>query len=368
MTQVPAAAPRKIRVLVVEDSASVRARLCEVLSSDTRFDVVGAADTGASAIEMCDALRPDVMTVDLMLPGMGGLQVTEQVMSRCPTPILIVASTAHRSERFQAYEALAAGAVDLLEKPRAYEFEGVWEWQLRSALITVSRARVSAQPRARLGAFGRGLSGALPKQPEQGLATRPVRALAIAASSIGGPAALVEVLQALPASFAVPVLVVLHFAEPFAQGFAEWLDGQSTRRVTCAIDREPLAAIGGRVTLAPAGRHLSLSGGRLRLSEEPERNGCRPSADALFESLARELGSEVAACVLSGIGQDGAAGLLDVRKAGGQTFAQEEAGAVARELPHEAARLEAAQRILPLHELGAALARLETPEDSVAGE
>jgi two-component system chemotaxis response regulator CheB len=332
-----------------------------VLASDTRFEVVGAADTGEAAVELCAEQRPDVMTVDLMLPGMGGLQVTEQVMARCPTPILIVAAAAHRSERFQAYEALAAGAVDLLEKPRAYEFEGVWEWQLRSALMTVSRARVSAQPRSRLGAFGR----ALPKAPEQGLATRPVRVLALAASSIGGPAALVEVLQSLPASFAVPVLAVVHFAEPFAQGFAEWLDGQTTRRVTCAIDREPLAALAGRVTLAPPGRHLTLSAGRLRLTDDPERNTCRPSADVLFESLARELGSEVAGCVLSGAGQDGAAGLLDIRKAGGQTFAQDETSAVAREMPHEAVRIEAAERVLPLGELGAALARLETPEASV---
>jgi two-component system chemotaxis response regulator CheB len=179
-------------------------------------------------------------------------------------------------------------------------------------------------------------------------------------ASTGGPGALVEILQTLPLTFRVPLLIVLHINEPFGTAFAEWLDGQSALRVRYATDGEPLAAVGGRVVMAPPDRHLVVRDGRLRLTHDPERNSCRPSVDVLFESLAQEYGSSAAACVLTGMGRDGAAGLLAIRRAGGLTIAQDEATSVVYGMPQEAARLGAASRVLPLPEIGGVIASLST--------
>jgi two-component system chemotaxis response regulator CheB len=152
--------------------------------------------------------------------------------------------------------------------------------------------------------------------------------------------------------------LVLHINEPFGTAFADWLDGQTDHRVTLAADGEPLAATASRVLMAPPGRHLELAGGRLRLTLAPERHSCRPSVDVLFESVAGELGAAAAACLLTGMGRDGAAGLLAVRRAGGLTIAQDEATSVVYGMPREAVLLGAAARVLPLPEIGAALAAL----------
>jgi two-component system chemotaxis response regulator CheB len=189
------------------------------------------------------------------------------------------------------------------------------------------------------------------------IAQRDVRVIGIGAST-GGPGAVVTVLKGLPAAFPLTVLLVLHIGEPFGSAFAEWLDGQTQHRVSYPRDGERIADMAGRVAMAPPGRHLVVMGDRLRLTSEPERHSCRPSIDVLFESLAREQGSGTAACLLTGMGKDGAAGLLDIRKAGGLTIAQDEATSVVYGMPREAAALGAAQHVLPLDEIGPALAAL----------
>jgi two-component system chemotaxis response regulator CheB len=158
------------------------------------------------------------------------------------------------------------------------------------------------------------------------------------------------------------VLIVLHISESFGLSFAEWLEGQIGRRVHCARAGDPLGEFAGCVIMAPCSRHLELRGGELHLSGAPPRHGCRPSIDVLFESLARECGATVAAALLTGMGRDGAAGLLEIRRAGGFTLAQDEASSVVYGMPREAARLGAAERVLPLREIGPALGlRLESP-------
>ena len=145
----------KIRVLVVEDSLTVRKRLCEVLAADPEIEVVGDAGDGKRAIELCRSLRPDVVTLDMMLPVMSGLAATEYIMAHCPTPILIVSSSTNRGEGFKTYEALAAGAVDVLEKPRGDESDGEWERRFIATVKLVSRIKVITHLRAKLGALGR---------------------------------------------------------------------------------------------------------------------------------------------------------------------------------------------------------------------
>ena len=345
----------KIRVVVVEDSLTVRRRLVEILSADPEIEIAGEAEDGKRAIEICRELRPDVITLDMMLPMMTGVAVTEYVMAHFPTPILIVSASINRGELFRTYDALAAGAVDVLEKPVGTEAEGHWEARFLASVKLIAKIKVITHPRLRLGALGQARPIVHPEVPTR--ASSECKVIAVGAST-GGPAAVTEVLQALPTNFPIPVLLVVHINEPFGTAFAEWLDGQISGRVAYARNGEPLASAEGRVVMAPPGRHLVVRGGRVHLTSDPERHSCRPSVDVLFESVAREFGRSAAACLLTGMGRDGAKGLLDIRRAGGLTMAQDEATSIVYGMPREAAILGAAERVLPLGEIGPALAML----------
>jgi two-component system, chemotaxis family, protein-glutamate methylesterase/glutaminase len=348
---------RKVRVLVVEDSATVRDKLCRVLSADPDIELVGAAADGQRAIEMTRELRPDLITLDMILPVLNGLEVTEYVMAYLPTPILVVSSSLNRGELHTTYDALAAGAVDVLEKPTGSEPEGVWEDRLLSTVKLVSRIRVISHPRGRLRAIGQARAAAVGVPPVRPTAAGPYDVVAIGAST-GGPGAIVEVLRSLPAEYALPVLVVVHIAEPFGTAFADWLDEQTPHRVRYAVDGQAVSTVVGGVVLAPPNLHLRVSGGRLRLTTDHERHSCRPSVDVLFESVADEYGPRAAGFLLTGMGRDGAAGLLAMRRAGGLTVAQDEATSVVYGMPKEAADIGAAQSVLPLDAIAALVAAL----------
>ncbi|MGA2191032.1 MAG: chemotaxis-specific protein-glutamate methyltransferase CheB [Steroidobacteraceae bacterium] len=355
---------KKLRVLVVEDSLTIRRRFCDILAADPELEVIGEADNGKLAIELCEQLRPDVITLDMVLPVMSGLTATEYIMAYVPTPILIVSASTNRGELFKTYDALAAGAVDVLEKPAVDDVDGTWERRFVAAVkliatikvITHLRARRSGTERAVAAGPGRRATSPTSNRPSQD-ETQHYGVVAIGAST-GGPAAIVEVLRALPPGLRVPVFFVLHIDEPFATSFAEWLDNQTPHRVAYARDRDSLDSLRGHVIMAPPGRHLSVAGARLHLSSDPPRHSCRPSVDVLFESLAVDRGAEVVACLLTGMGRDGAAGLLAIRRAGGFTVAQDESTSVIYGMPREAVLLDAARIVLPLDQIGPQIVRL----------
>jgi two-component system chemotaxis response regulator CheB len=304
------------------------------------------------------------MTLDIVMPVMSGLTATEYIMAYVPTPILIVSASTNRGELFKTYDALAAGAVDVLEKPTIDEADASWERRFIAAVKLIAKIKVITHPRARLSAAERAAAAIQPAPPpvhvSKHLRSQPSRqygVLAIGAST-GGPGAIVEVLRALPRGLPLPVLFVLHIDEPFGAAFAEWLDGQTPHRVAYARDREPLDSLRGQVIMAPPGLHLTVGGGRIRLGTEAPRHSCRPSVDVLFESLAVDRGAEVLACLLTGMGRDGAAGLLAIRRAGGCTIAQDESTSVVYGMPREAVLLGAAQLVLPLQHIGPEIVQL----------
>ncbi|HTL53042.1 MAG TPA: chemotaxis-specific protein-glutamate methyltransferase CheB [Planctomycetota bacterium] len=359
----------KLRVLVVEDSLTVRKRLIEVLDNDPDLTVVGEAADGQRAIELCQELRPDVITMDMMLPVMTGLAATEYIMAYCPTPILIVSASTNRGELFRTYEALAAGALYVIEKSPAGLSPAVWERQLIDTVKLVARVKVITHPRARLNKSrqpGTSDAAAIPPAPSHpapppipirsGAGT--IRLVAIGAST-GGPAAVLHILRALPPTYPVPILIVLHLAAPFAASLAEWLDQHSPLRVSYARHGEKLPGRGaGRVIMAPADCHLEVDQGTLRLTHDPERFSCRPSVDVLFESVARSLGPNAAGVLLTGMGRDGAGGLLAMHRAHAWTAAQDEASSIVFGMPREAILLGAAQHVLPLEQIAPALQAL----------
>ncbi|GAB7037010.1 MULTISPECIES: chemotaxis-specific protein-glutamate methyltransferase CheB [Catenuloplanes] len=339
-----------IRVLVVEDSLTVRAALREALTLDPGVQIAGEAVTGAEAVDMCRRLRPDVITMDVMLPVMSGLQATEQIMQDCPTPILVVSSAARR-EALGTYDVLAAGAVDVLEKPRGDASDATWGARLRTAVRVVSRIKVVTRRRAT----------PVPEPAPVPPAGRPKGTqLVVIGASTGGPGAINQILSRLPPAFPLPILYVQHLSanEVFATAFTDWLAAQVQRPVVYATGGVPVSAGAGRVTVAPPDRHLLIRGGMLQLSNGPERHSCRPSVDTLFESVADAYGPSAVGVLLTGMGRDGAAGLLAMRRAGARTYAQDEATSVVYGMPREAVLLGAATESLPLTAIGERLAAL----------
>ncbi|HEU4348229.1 MAG TPA: chemotaxis-specific protein-glutamate methyltransferase CheB [Actinoplanes sp.] len=345
-----------IRVLVVEDSPTMRHHLRESLAADPELVVVGEAADGAEAVQLCGRLRPDVVTMDMILPTMSGLAATEHIMADFPTPILVV-SSADRQELFSTYNALAAGAVDVLEKPRGDASDAGWGRRLCAAVRLVSRIRVITHPRARL---SRPVE--VPAPPATPVPVIDGLRLVAVGASTGGPGALTDLLRTLPPGFRIPILCVQHIAasEPFAVAFSDWLAGQTGRSVSYAADGTPVGALAGRVVLAPPDRHVLVRDGLLRLSDAPPRHSCRPSVDVLFESVAAEYGPAATGCLLTGMGRDGATGLLRMRARGAVTFAQDESSSIVYGMPREAALIGAAVHILPPPRIAAQLVELVT--------
>lgn len=328
-----------IRVLVVEDSRVQRAHLVRMLAADGDIEVVGEAEDASDAIASAASLRPDVITLDLQIPGGGGQHVIEQVMAHSPAPILVLSGSIAGRDAAAAVDALVAGAVDVLPKPKRWDPDV--ERTVRDRVRMLRGVTVLRHPR--------GSRGARPVlTARRSGAAVPVVAIA---ASTGGPNALAEVLAgvgALPAA----VLVVQHLHPDFVDGLVTWMARVSSMPVELARDGEPLRA--GVVLVAPGGVHLKVGGDDRVVLDPLPATLHRPSADALFASLdARR--RAIVAVVLTGMGDDGAEGLLQLRRAGATTIAQDESTSAVFGMPRAAARVGGAASVLPLDRIARAI-------------
>jgi two-component system, chemotaxis family, protein-glutamate methylesterase/glutaminase len=334
-----------ITVMVVDDSPTVRAVLRRVLARTPDVRVIGEASDGAQAVEEVLKLRPDVILMDVEMPVMDGFAATEQIMRLRPTPVLMVTSRANRDQVRTAFEAIHRGALEVLPKP---EDPTGWE-ALTQTLPHLIRSAVKART-------GRLEPPEMPAVVPFPAARPGVRYVAIGAST-GGPQAVHELLSSLPAIPPAAILIVQHIATGFEEGLADWLAKDLGRDVQLATEGEPARA--GTVRVAPGGAHLLLdANGVMHLDPHgPARGGHRPSVDVLFSSCARSCPRQVAGVLLSGMGRDGADGLLALKKAGGLTMVQDESSSVVFGMPRIALEQGAAEIALPPRELGRFLAR-----------
>jgi two-component system chemotaxis response regulator CheB len=329
-------------VLVVDDSAMMRRVLSDIITASGEFRVVATARNGLDAVRKVHAYQPDLVTMDISMPELDGLGAIGYIMSEAPRPIVVVSARAGR-DSLEAIRALELGAVDLVEKPDAAGREAVASISTR--LIEALRAAAAAdlahlrvQPQLRPVASRTLASGGAARL-----------ALAIAAST-GGPRALAEVVRELPGGMGAATLVVQHMPKGFTRSLAERLDAQSALRVVEAEDGA--AVLADTVYVAPGDYHLRVRGragaATLRLSQEEPLWGVRPAADHLFRSVAEVYGSASVGVVLTGMGRDGAEGLLAIKRAGGATLAQDRDTAVVFGMPQAAVQLGAAQEVVPL--------------------
>jgi len=365
-----------VTVVIVDDSAVQRRFVRTVVESDPGLMLVGEARNGRDGVAMVERLRPHVVLMDLHLPVMNGIEAIERIMAVRPTPILVYSAFVDGDDRDNATAALAAGAVDVMEKPGV---AGVGKLDedaeaLRRRLRLVGRVKVITHPRARLGGAGATLStrrlgpvvgraalagGAEPSAVPasvDGLKARKARVLAIGAST-GGPQALATLLAELPSGLDTAVVVVQHMADGFIEGLATWLDGICALPVSVGASGRRLQP--GTVTIAPSGLNFVVHRELRVTTEEPPRSQYHvPGIDVTFASVAEAVGGDAVGVLLTGMGRDGAVGLKRMRDRGAFTIAQDEATCAVYGMPAAAMAVGAVDRQLALADIGPALRKL----------
>ncbi len=346
-----------IRVLVVEDSATVREFLLDILRSDPEIEVVGTAQTGEEALEAVGRTRPDVITMDVHMPRMNGFDATRRIMESHPTPIVIVSGTVDMADAAKAFRAIEAGALAVLQRPYgmghpAHEKTAA---ELVRTVKLMSEVKVIRRwPRSRPVEIPTEASPSTEfrRQPSQ----TQIRLVAVGAST-GGPPVLQAILAAMPRDFSVPVLLVQHIAPGFTQGFADWLAQSSSLPVQVPVHGQPV--LPGHVYVAPDGFHMAVDPqGRVHLNTDEPENGLRPSVSHLFRSVAHAYGPRAVGVLLTGMGKDGAWELKLMKEQGAVTIAQDRDTSVVHGMPGEAIRVGGATYVLPPEKIRIALTSL----------
>jgi two-component system chemotaxis response regulator CheB len=348
-----------IRVLVVDDSRLARTVLREILEVDPELTVVAEAENGAEAVDRCLEVGPDVILMDIQMPVMDGLAAVERIMAERPTPVIILSATVHPGEVKSAFRAVRAGAFEALPKPAGITTRSGYG---RIAGDLRSRVKLYARVGHRKGWLE---AQDEPRGPPALVYPAFSRRVVAIGASTGGPRTAQAILKALPRGFPCPILLVQHIGEGFTRGFAQWLDREI--QVEVNIVDAPTRLRPGVLHLARDGNHLEVRRGKAVLRDTPPVNGCRPSVDVLFQSVAREYGPEGVGVVLTGMGKDGARGALAMRRAGGQVVVQNEESSVIFGMPRAAIEAGAATHVAAARDIPRILAELLAAE-STPGE
>ena len=348
-----------IRVLVVDDSALTRRIIATMLSSDPQIIVVGEAQNGREAMELTATLQPDIITMDVWMPHVDGLQATEHIMAYTPTPILVLTASLSRHDSTLTFQMLNAGALEVLEKPkdlasaqsgqlRAFLLERV-KILARVTVVTHLRGRRRTRETAPLTLVGKppAIPPTIPRVPSR---------LVIIGASTGGPRVIYALLRQLPADFPAAIVIVQHIAAGFVETMVDWFRTSSLLRIALAQDGDTLRA--GTVLVAPETSHLVVDDcWHVGLQIEPQKLH-HPSIDVALLSAAQHCAKQTIGVVLTGMGRDGASGLLALRNAGGTTLVQNQASSAIWGMPRVAAEMGAAMETVAADDLATRLQTL----------
>ncbi len=351
---------KKIRVMIVEDSLVIRTYLEHIINNDVRLTVAASVSSAEDALRKLNSVAPDVISLDIRLPLMNGIDATLRIMAERPTPIVVFAANVDSDQLNISLNALRAGALTVLEKPSGAmgkDYEKIAS-HICDQLVAMSDVKVVRQ---------RGVRTIGDKAPDPGKSDpfkfmkQPIaqaerfRLLGLVAST-GGPNALVNVLSKLPANFPMPILLVQHITPSFLESFATWLEGLCPFKVMIAKGGElPLA---GTIYMAPVDHHIEIQAGRVTIHQGPLESMQRPSGTLLFRSMARTLGHRSLAVLLTGMGDDGATGLKEIFDAGGHTIAEDESTCVVYGMPAAAVHLGGVSESLPVDVIGERLSQV----------
>jgi two-component system chemotaxis response regulator CheB len=348
----------QLRVLVVDDSTLMRRLIRDILTSDPAIEVIAEAPEGMTALQLIHELRPDVVTLDVEMPGMSGLEVLGYVMSEIPTPVIILTGM---REPDLALQALALGAVDFMRKPSGTI--SVDLYKVEEELIQ----KVKAAPLANLRQLRQGVERPLPPQKEEALPIPSKKApgwAVVIGASTGGPQALTQLLSEIPAGLPAGFLVVQHIPPGFTQSLARRLDESSALTVVEAEEAMPFYA--GWAYLAPGGRHLVVQKKTRRavvhLDDSPPRGTLRPAADVTMAAAAASFGSRTVGVLMTGMGSDGTEGFQAIRQTGGRTIAQDRHTSLVYGMPRVVAEQGLADQVLALEEIAQAIVEIVSEE------
>lgn len=335
----------KVNVLIVDDSEMTREILRRLLESDPAIQVIGIAENGKQAFDQVQKLKPNVVLMDINMPVMDGFEATEQIMAFCPTPILILSSALNKGGVYTTFNALAIGAVDVMEKPTMSPNVS-WS-EIGSSLVRkvklVSQAKVLTHLKGKLRKLSR---------LQEGDSVRRLNNCELVGigASTGGPSVVMRILKALPPDYNAAVLVVQHMANGFTESFVEWLGSACKIKIKLAEEGEKVEK--GKVLVAPDGFHTVVSKRKtIQLISGDAVNNVKPSVDVLFNSIAEEYGSHAVGVLLTGMGADGADGLKRIKVSGGATVAQSEESCTVFGMPKVAIERGAAVEILSIEDI-----------------
>lgn len=344
-----------IRIVLVEDSPTVRRYLANLIDETPDMRVIGEAKNGDEAVEMVEMLRPDVISMDINMPEVDGLQATRLIMSRTPTPIVVVSSLLDVDVAL-SLKAIEAGALAVVSKPpdRRNPTFPESQKQLLTTLRAMARVKVVSRRQYR-----KNLNQTT--NSDHDIVKDSIRPeLIVIGASTGGPSALIRLLRELPADLPVPIIIVQHIPNEFIGGLVKWLDSVTPLQVTLGQDDMFLEP--GKIVIAPGTAHLTVKqkNGRLYTKLIAQNNQSRhiPSIDVLFESVAYAVGKKAIGIILTGMGDDGARGLLTIRKAGGYTIVQDEVSSTVFGMPRAAIELGGVQKVVPLENLTSQIKKL----------